>query len=110
MAEAIKLKVPKEKYLETLGKLETQIGNLTEQKDFLKARVNDLNGETFSGTDVQSAIDLAIEEIRRTENAITTITAQRQIIQDYVNSTEGDAVQIQTDVKAIQDKLPDLFK
>lgn len=110
MAEAIKLKVPKDKYLETLSKLEKQIDSLVDKKNFLKSRVQDLNGDTFSGSDVQSAIDLANEEIRRTENAITKISAQRQTIQDYVYTTEEDALLIKNGTKIIQDKLPDLFK
>ncbi len=110
MAEAIKLRVPKEKYQQTISDLGNQLNQLDQKRARLRSLVDQLQGDTFSGTDVQSAIDLAYESLRRVDKAYEKITRQRDTIQEYLNSTESDASTLGANVSQIQNALPDLFK
>lgn len=110
MAEAFKLKVPKEKYQQTIDELGNQLEQLDRKRNRLRTLVDQLQGDTFSGTDVQGAIDLAYESLSRVDKAIVKITRQRKTIQEYLNSTETDASALGANVSQIQNNLPDLFK
>lgn len=110
MSEAFKLKVPKESYQQTVNELNGELERLEVQKIKMRTILSRLQGETFSGSDVQSTIDVAKETLDRVEKAYVKIKSQRDTIQEYLNSTETDASTLQTNVSHIQDELPDLFK
>lgn len=110
MAEAFKLRVPKEKYQLTVAELGNQLHQLDQKRTKLQSLVDQLQGDTFSGTDVQGAIDLAYESLRRVNKAYEKITRQRDTIQEYLNSTETDANALGANVSQIRNELPDLFK
>lgn len=108
--EAFKLRVPKESYQQTIDELGNQLEELDKKKGKLRTIIGQLTGETFSGTDVQSTIDVAYETLRRVDIAYEKITRQRDTIQEYLNSTETDASALNTNSKQVTDELPDLFK
>lgn len=109
MAEALKLKVDINVFKDTLEQLQTVLNNLTSQKDELQRQVNRMQGETFSGSDVQGAIDLAKEAIDRVGKAIVKVTAQRTAIERYLTGVQTEASTLQSDVNTIKSELPDLF-
>lgn len=110
MAEAFRLRVPKEKYQQAIDELGSQLEQLDQKRNKLKSLVDQLQGDTFSGTDVQSSIDLAYESLTRVNKAYEKITRQRDTIQEYLDSTEVDASTLGTNVSQIRNELPDLFK
>ncbi|WP_418745980.1 hypothetical protein [Frisingicoccus sp.] len=109
MAEALKLKVDINVFKDTLDQLGNVLQRLQGQRDSLKSEVDRMTGETFSGTNVQEAIDLAEESLRRVENAIVKVTAQRDAIQQYLSGMETQASTLESNVSSIREELPDLF-
>jgi len=109
MPEVLRLKVPKDKYLETLDQLGKQLDQLDGKKNELLRIIDRLEGDTFGGSDVESAKVTAQETLKRVESSYNEIVRQRTIIQDYLTSTETDARTLDTEAKNIQSKLPDLF-
>lgn len=109
MAEALKIKVSVDKYQETLNNLTTILGKLTAQKDKLKRNLQKMDGAVFSGTDVQKAIDLCKEELKRTENGIAVVQEQRRTIQKYLDETRVQQAALDSNVASTSGKLPDLF-
>ena len=111
MTEAMTLKVPKEVFQRTLDKLGDQIDELKRRRDDLQREINRMTGSTFSGTDVEPAIEAAQEALKRTEKAIVKVTAQRDTIQDYLNATESTAATLERDMRSeVTSQLPDLFR
>ncbi len=109
MAEALKLKVDRIVFQETLNRLTTILGNLQEKRDALKTEVARLEGETFDGTDVSDAIQVANDSLKYVQRSIEKVAAQRDAIQNYLSGTESAASTLQADAGAIRDRLPDIF-
>ena len=110
MPEALRLKVPKDKYRETLEYLNGRLEELENNKRELGTYIGRLQGDTFSGSDVQEAIDLAETTLKGVEKAIENIKNQRNTIADYLEHTESEALTFKADVNNIRNELPDMFK
>lgn len=110
MEEAVRLKVDINVYKETLTKLGNVLTKLENKKQQLQTNVDKLGSEAFQGSDVQSAIDLAVKQMDYVQNAINKVRAQREAIEKYLMERETHSSTLQSDIKGIDDALPEIFK
>lgn len=106
--EAIRIKVDKNVYRQTLSGLETQLGNLNAHRENLERQIERLkSGNTFSGSDVQSSIKKAEEALEKVKDAISRVTGYRVSIQQQLEGVESAGTQLQNDMSGID--LPNMF-
>ncbi len=110
MADALRLKVDENLFRDTLDKLNSVLEQLAGQRSRLAAEVQKLDGETFSGSNVNSAKELAKEALNYCENSIKKVTAQKVAIERFLEESASTATTLDSDINTIRNELPDLFK
>ncbi len=110
MAEALRLKVDVNLFKDTLDKLNTILEQLEDQRSRLSAEIRKMDGEAFSGSDVNSAKELAKDSLTYCETSIKKVSAQREAILRFLEGSESIATTLDSDVNTIRNELPDLFK
>lgn len=108
MAEALRIKVDKNTYQQTLSSLETQLGTLKGHQTELQNRIDRLkSGGVFSGSDVRTAIAKAEEAKETVKDAISRVTGYRESIRQQLEGVESAATQLQSDMSGID--IPNMF-
>lgn len=106
--EAVRIKVDKNVYQQTLNNLDTQLGSLRAHQDYLQNQINRLKGGSiFSGSDVQIAIEKAETALEKVKDAISRVTGYRNAIQQQLTGVEQAASQLASDMSGID--LPNMF-
>lgn len=106
--EALRLKVDKDIYQQTLNSLDSKLGQLKSYKDNLDSQIGRLkNGNVFSGSDVKSTIIKGEEALEKVKDAISRVTGYREAIQQQLSGTEGASTQLASDISSID--LPNMF-
>lgn len=106
--EAVRIKVDKTVYQQTLSNLDAQLDNLKTYRDDLQAQINRLKGgNTFSGSDVQVAIEKAEAALEKVKDGISRVTGYRAAIQQQLTGVEQAASQLASDMSSID--LPNMF-
>lgn len=108
MAEALRIKVDKNTYQQTLNSLDIQLSALKGHQSELQNRIDRLkSGGIFSGSDVRVAIAKAEEALESVKDAISRVTGYREAIQQQLTGVEQAATQLQSDMSNID--LPNMF-
>lgn len=106
--EALRIKVDKTVYQNTLNRLDTQLGKLNGHRDDLQRQIERLEaGDTFSGSDVRAALEKAKDALEKVKDAISRVTGYRTTIQQQLTGVEQAAAQLSSDIAGID--VPNMF-
>lgn len=108
MAEALRIKVDKNIYQQTLSSLDSQLDALRGHQGELQNRIDRLkSGNTFSGSDVRVAIEKAENALEKVKDMISRVVGYRMAIQQQLSGVEQAAAQLQSEISGID--LPNMF-
>lgn len=108
MAEALRIKVDKNTYQQTLNKLQLELNTLIGYQNSLQDKIERLkSGSVFKGSDVRAAITKAEEALETVKDAISRVTGYREAINQQLLGVESAATQLQRDMSDID--LPNMF-
>lgn len=108
MAYALKIRVDKALYQQTLNSLDSQLDALKSNRESLERQIGQLkSADTFGGSDVKSAIAKAEETLETVKDAISRVTGYRVAIDQQLSGVESAATQLQSDMSNID--LPNMF-
>ena len=106
--EALRLKVDKDIFNQTISQLGNQLDELRGERDRLQNVINRLkNGNTFSGSDVEPAIEKAEDLLEKVKDAISRVMGHKEAIEKQLAGTESAATQLKSDLTSID--LPNMF-
>ena len=106
--EAIRIKVDKNVYQQTLDSLETQLENLESYKASLQRQIDRLNtGNTFSGSDVKVAIEKAEEALKAVGDSISRVVGYTVAIQQQLEGMQSSASGLTSKMSGID--IPNMF-
>jgi chromosome segregation ATPase len=106
--DAIRLKVDRSLYYQTLSSLDTQLGNLKSHEENLQNQINRLNsGNVFAGSDVKAAIKKAEESLEAVRDGISRVTGYRVAIQQQLEGVESAKETLASDMSSID--IPKMF-
>lgn len=108
MADVLRLKVDRNVYQQTLSSLDAQLSVLKGYQGDLQTQIERLKGgNTFSGSDVRTAIIKAEGALEKVKDAISRVTGYRIAIQQQLTGVEQAAAQLESDMSNID--LPNMF-
>lgn len=108
MANGLKLKVNKETYKEALSKLDDRLRDLDGCKTSLNEQINNLNDETFAGSDVESALKKAKEALEAVDSGIMQVQGYKEAIQSLLDSATQTSETLSKAVESIN--IPNMFE
>lgn len=110
MAEqAVKLKVDKDTYNETLENLRTQLNKLQTCRENLQTQINELDHEgIFGGSIAQGPKAMAEKWLRKVEESISDVEAYKNAIQKQLEGTETEERSLESKLSNIN--IPNLFE
>ncbi len=107
--DAIRLKVDRSLYTQTLSSLETQLGNLKSHEENLQRQIDRLNsGNVFAGSDVKAAIKKAEEALQAVRDGISRVTGYKMAIQQQLGGVESAKETLASDMSSID--IPNMFE
>lgn len=107
--DAIRLKVDRSLYSQTLSSLETQLGKLKSHEQSLQYQINRLNsGNVFAGSDVKVAIKKAEEALQAVRDGISRVTGYKEAIQHQLEGVESAKETLNSDMASID--IPNMFE
>lgn len=108
MAEALRIKVDKNTYQQTLDDLKSKLDVLKGYQTRLQNQIDRLkDGSIFNGSDVRAAITKAEEALETVKDAISRVTGYRESIRQQLEGVESAATQLQSDMSGID--IPNMF-
>lgn len=107
--DAVRLKVDRSLYEQTLNSLETQLGTLKSHEGNLQDQINRLNsGNVFAGSDVKEALKKAEESLEAVRDGISRVTGYKVAIQQQLESTVKAKETLASDMASID--IPNMFE
>lgn len=106
--DAIRIKVDKNVYQQTLSSLETQLENLKSYEENLQRQIDRLNsGNVFAGSDVKAALKKAEEALEGVRGGISRVMGYKMAIQQQLEGVESAAATLASDMDSID--IPNMF-
>lgn len=106
--EALRIKVDKNIYQQTLDSLETQLETLQSYKESLQNQIERLNsGNTFTGTDVKTTIEKAEKALSAVGDSISRVMGYKMTIQQQLEGIQSAATQLGGTMSGID--IPNMF-
>lgn len=107
--QAVKLKVDKNTYNETLESLRTQLNKLQDCREKLRTQIDELNRDGIFGASIaQGPKDKAEVMLKSVEGSIADVEAYKNAIQKQLEGTETEERNLESKLSNIN--IPNLFE